>query len=76
MKIPAHLPLTENIQALSSAANQLLDRELLQEIRSLSEQLCPEWLAGYMGLKKLVEKNYRPDDDPHSLLLENGEVFG
>ncbi|MEA3427020.1 MAG: hypothetical protein U9R46_12325 [Bacteroidota bacterium] len=72
MKIATNHPLTDNIQALSSAANQLFDHELLQEIRNLSEQLCPEWLAGYMGLKKLVEKNYRPDDDPHSFLLENG----
>jgi len=71
MKIPTSLPHTDNLKVFSTATNNLLDGDLLQEIRTLSKQLCPEWLAGYMGLKKLVEKNYRPEDDPHSLLLEN-----
>jgi hypothetical protein len=74
MKIPTAIPLSEPLPSLAQTAQQLLDTELMQEVKHLSTLLCPEWLAGYMGLKKLVEKQYQPEDDPASLVIENSQT--
>ncbi|HEY1020084.1 MAG TPA: hypothetical protein VGE25_13850 [Sediminibacterium sp.] len=74
MKIPTTLPLNDTLPSLSQTAQQLLDTELMKEVKHLSALLCPEWLAGYMGLKKLVEKQYQSEDDPASLVIENSQT--
>lgn len=74
MKIPTAIPLNDTLPSLSQTTQLLLDTELVKEMKHLSALLCPEWLAGYMGLKKLVEKQYQPEDDPASLVIENSQT--
>lgn len=74
MKIATTIPLNDTIPSLSQTTQLLLDTELMKEMKHLSALLCPEWLAGYMGLKKLVEKQYQPEDDPASLVIENSQT--
>lgn len=74
MKIATAIPLNDTLPSLSQTTQLLLDTELMKEMKHLSALLCPEWLAGYMGLKKLVEKQYQPEDDPASLVIENSQT--
>ncbi len=74
MKIATAIPLNDSLPSLSQTTQLLLDTELMKEMKHLSALLCPEWLAGYMGLKKLVEKQYQPEDDPASLVIENSQT--
>jgi hypothetical protein len=74
MKIATAIPLNDPLPSLSQTTQLLLDTELMKEMKHLSALLCPEWLAGYMGLKKLVEKQYQPEDDPASLVIENSQT--
>lgn len=74
MKIATAIPLNDTLPSLSQTTQLLLDMELMKEMKHLSALLCPEWLAGYMGLKKLVEKQYQPEDDPASLVIENSQT--
>ncbi len=74
MKIATVIPLNDTLPSLSQTTQLLLDTELMKEMKHLSALLCPEWLAGYMGLKKLVEKQYQPEDDPASLVIENSQT--
>jgi hypothetical protein len=74
MKIPTALPLSDTVPSFSQTAQQLPDSELMKEMKHLSAMLCPERLAGYMGLKKLAEKQYQPEDDPASLVIENSKT--
>lgn len=74
MKIATTIPLNDSLPSLSQTTQLLLDTELMKEMKHLSALLCPEWLAGYMGLKKLVEKQYQPEDDPASLVIENSQT--
>jgi len=48
---------------------QVFDINWRTEIRQLSRYLTPEWLAAYSGFKKLVEKDFRNEEEPQSLLL-------
>jgi hypothetical protein len=74
MKIATAIPLNDTLPTLGKTTQLLLDTELMKEVKHLSALLCPEWLAGYMGLKKLVEKQYQPEDDPASLVIENSQT--
>lgn len=74
MKIATAIPLNDTLPSLGQTKQLLLDTELMKEVKHLSALLCPEWLAGYMGLKKLVEKQYQPEDDPASLVIENSQT--
>lgn len=74
MKIATAIPLKDTLPSHSQTTQLLLDTELMKEMKHLSALLCPEWLAGYMGLKKLVEKQYQPEDDPASLVIENSQT--
>lgn len=74
MKIASVIPRNDSLPSLSQTTQLLLDTELMKEMKHLSALLCPEWLAGYMGLKKLVEKQYQPEDDPASLVIENSQT--
>lgn len=74
MKIASVIPRNDSLPSLSQTTQLLLDTELMKEMKHLSALLCPEWLAGYMGLKKLVEKQYQQEDDPASLVIENSQT--
>ena len=62
MKITDHFPVSANVRCIASAASKLMERSVPKDLSVLYDLLCPQWLAGYMGFKKLVEKDYRPGD--------------
>ena len=65
MNILTQIAGSENIRTLTNAANKLIDGQLPLDYSWLS----PQWLAGYMGLKKLIEKDYIEEDE--TVLLFN-----
>lgn len=50
---------------------QLIGHSWTSEIRQLSKYLMPEWVAGYSGLKKLIEKDQHREEDMESMLITN-----
>lgn len=57
-----------NVRTIKSAASKLMDFTIPQDLSALYDFLCPQWIAGHMGLKKLVEKDYLSQDEEISFL--------
>lgn len=62
-----------NVRTIKSAASKLMDFTIPQDLSALYDLLCPQWIAGYMGLKKLVEKDYL-HEDYESAFLNNALI--
>jgi hypothetical protein len=71
MKILTQITESTSISSITAAANKLMDLNIPQDLSAFYEFLTPQWLAGYMGLKKLVEKDYRHEEDPTFISLTN-----
>ena len=67
MNILTQLTESDSLRSLQS----YIDNNVPIDISSLSRFLSPQWLAGYMGLKKLVEKDYQHGEDAFSLSITN-----
>ncbi|MDE3252236.1 MAG: hypothetical protein KGO92_05470 [Bacteroidota bacterium] len=58
---------TDSYRILSQVKENIINSKLpLTRILSIS-MLVPYWQAGFMGLQKLVEKDYHEEEDPFFL---------
>jgi hypothetical protein len=72
MKILTQLTESANIRSLTNAANKLIELKVSQDhLTALSDFLSAQRFAGYMGLRKLVEKDYSPGEEPVLINLTN-----
>jgi hypothetical protein len=63
MKILDHFASSAHVRSIKSAASKLADATIPQDLPALYQFLSPQWLAGYMGLKKLIEKDYLEQEE-------------
>ncbi len=67
MKILKTISDSDSFRTLSHVRESLINSSLpLTKLLSIS-MLVPYWQAGFMGLQKLVEKDYHQEDEPFFL---------
>jgi hypothetical protein len=71
MNILTQIAESDSVRSLTAAATKFIDKQMQSEYFDLSSLLSAQRFAGYMGLKKLVEKDYSKEDEPRLLSLVN-----
>lgn len=62
---------TETIRSFATATGKFIDTHIQPDRFSICSFLTPQWFAGSMGLKKLIEKDYHAEDEPYFLAPTN-----
>lgn len=61
----------ETIRSFATATGKFIDTHIQSDRFSICSFLTPQWFAGSMGLKKLIEKDYHAEDEPYFLAPTN-----